>query len=106
MSLSSPARESLKYGVAMLASLRPRAGSVIRRTTRALRTVLGRTPTSGAAGLPLPVYLTAAGVPSAQPTHGTIPHRVMVCSLPKAGTYLVGEVVRRLGAVATGFHFA
>jgi hypothetical protein len=30
----------------------------------------------------------------------------MVCSIPKAGTYLVGAVLQRLGTVATGFHFS
>jgi hypothetical protein len=93
----------------MLASLRPRAGLVVRRTKNALRAVLGSPRDAllrNAAGLPVPVFLTADGTPSAQPTHGTIPHRVLVCSVPKAGTYLVGEVIRRLGMVATGFHFA
>lgn len=93
----------------MLASLRPRAGAVVRRTKSALRAVWGVSRSPGAlvrsaAGLPIPIFLTANGIPSARPDRGPIPHRVMVCSLPKAGTYLVGEVVRRLGAVATSFH--
>jgi hypothetical protein len=94
----------------MPASLRPRAGSFVRKTQRALRSVFSaltsHSALRNAAGLPVPVYLTASGIPSAQPTVGSIPHRVFVCSIPKAGTYLVGEVLRRLGTVPTGFHFS
>jgi hypothetical protein len=95
----------------MFTSLRPRAGAVLHRTKSALRVVLGRDRgrralLRNAAGLPVPVYLASDGTPSAQPVRGPIPHRVMVCSIPKAGTYLVGEVLQRLGTVATGFHFS
>lgn len=98
----------------MSVSLRPHAGAVLRRTKSALRAVIrgARKFTANddllrsAAGLPVPVYLTPDLVPSAQPTQGTLPHRAMVCSIPKAGTYLVGEVLRRLGSVAAGFHFS
>jgi hypothetical protein len=95
----------------MPALLRPRAGALVRRTKSALRAVFGTGTARGAllhnaTGLPVPIYLTADGVPSAAPTRGTIPHRVMVCSIPKAGTYLVGELLRRLGTVSTGFHFS
>jgi hypothetical protein len=95
----------------MLTSLRPRAGGVVRRTKSALRVVLGydrarRELLGNAVGLPVPIYLGADGVPSAAAARGPLPPRVMVCSLPKAGTYLVGEVLRRLGSVATGFHYS
>ncbi len=98
----------------MSVSSRPHAGSVFRRTKNALRAVVrgARRLTANddllrsAAGLPVPVYLTSDLVPSAQPTQGAIPHRVMVCSIPKAGTYLIGEALRRLGTVATDFHFS
>jgi hypothetical protein len=96
----------------MLASLRPRAGEVIRRTVRTAWAVLDRARARriellrNAAGLPLPVYLAADGTPSAQPAQGTGPHRVLVCSVPKAGTYLVGELLRRLGVVPTGLHLS
>jgi hypothetical protein len=94
----------------MSALLGPRAGSLVRRTKSALRAVFGtrtaRERLRNAVGLPVPIYLTADGTPSVQPTRGPIPHRVMVCSIPKAGTYLVGEVLRRLGTVAAGFHFS
>jgi hypothetical protein len=98
-------------GGAMFTSLRPRVSALLHRTKSALRVVSGRNRGArallrSAAGLPVPVYLAADGTPSAQPVRGPIPHRVMVCSIPKAGTYLVGEVLHRLGTVASGFHFS
>lgn len=57
-----------------------------------------------AAGLPLPVYLTDDLRPAAQPTPGASPHRVVVCSIPKAGTYLVDRLLELLGCVPTRLH--
>jgi hypothetical protein len=96
----------------MLTSLRPRTGAIIRRTVRTAWAVLDRARARrvellrNAAGLPVPVYLGADGTPSAQPARGAGPHRVIVCSVPKAGTYLVGELLRRLGVVPTGLHLS
>lgn len=98
----------------MSVSLPRPAGAIVRRTQRAVRAVVRRARALAAggdllgtaAGLPVPVYLLDARTPAAQPTAGALPHRVMVCSVPKAGTYFVGEALRRLGSVPTGLHFS
>lgn len=59
-----------------------------------------------AAGLPLPVYLTDDFRPAAQPVQGASPHRVIVCSIPKAGTYLVDRLLELLGCVPTRLHLS
>jgi hypothetical protein len=57
-----------------------------------------------AAGLPLPVYLTDDLRPAAQLAHGASPHRIVVCSIPKAGTYLVDRLLELLGCVPSRLH--
>lgn len=56
------------------------------------------------ASLPLPVYLGENGLPSAAAAKGPSPHRVVVCSIPKSGTYLIAEVLQRMGLVSSGLH--
>ena len=90
----------------------PRPGSFLRRTVRAAWAVLDPARERrvallrNAAGMPIPIFLTADGTPCAAREQGTIPNRAVVCSIPKAGTYLVGELLRRLGLVPTGLHLS
>ena len=58
------------------------------------------------AGLPIPIYLAADGTPCARPEQGVVPHRALVCSIPKAGTYFVGELLHRLGVTPTDLHLS
>jgi Sulfotransferase domain len=58
------------------------------------------------AGRQFPVYFTQDGYPTVQPHAGASPHRIVVCSIPKAGTYLVAELLTRLGCVATKLHLS
>jgi len=51
-----------------------------------------------------PVWIAGDGRPCFQPRQGRTSVRVVVCSLPKAGTYLVAEVLRGLGLVPAGVH--
>jgi len=51
-----------------------------------------------------PVYLSRDGRPCFQPRQGRSSSRVVVCSIPKSGTYLTAEILRGLGLVATGVH--
>lgn len=59
-----------------------------------------------AAGLPLPVYLTDDFRPAAQRAQGASPHRVIVCSIPKAGTYMVDRLLELLGCVPSRLHLS
>lgn len=59
-----------------------------------------------AAGLPLPVYLTDDFQPTAQTALGSSPHRIIVCSIPKAGTYLVHRLLELLGCVPSRLHLS
>lgn len=61
-------------------------------------------PLIAAAGLPLPIYLTNDLTPLLRPVAGDVTSRTFVCSLPKAGTYLVSELLRRLGSEPVGVH--
>ncbi len=63
-------------------------------------------PWAGLAGLPLPVYVTAEGAGAVRPQLGASPYRIVVCSIPKAGTYLVAELLKQLGCVATNLHLS
>ena len=89
-----------------------RPESLLRRTVRAACAVLDPAREErvallrNAAGLPIPVFLGADGTPCAARERGTAPHRAVVCSIPKAGTYLVGELLRRLDVVPTGLHLS
>ena len=58
------------------------------------------------AGSPLPFYLDAEMNPRAVPKAGIVPHRVMEISIPKAGTYLLVEVLEMLGCEWTKLHLA
>jgi hypothetical protein len=58
------------------------------------------------AGRAFPIYFTQHGFPTVQPRAGASPHRIVVCSIPKAGTYLVAELLTRLGCVATKLHLS
>jgi hypothetical protein len=58
------------------------------------------------AGRAFPIYFTQDGYPTVQPHAGASPYRIVVCSIPKAGTYLVAELLTRLGCVATKLHLS
>jgi hypothetical protein len=58
------------------------------------------------AGSNLAVYLTPELRPAAKPYRGASRHRIVVCSLPKAGTYFLTEVLSQMGCVATQLHLA
>jgi hypothetical protein len=53
-----------------------------------------------------PVYLIDGPVPAAAPTLGASPHPLVVCTIPKSGTYLVSELLERLGCVPTRLHLS
>ena len=53
---------------------------------------------------PIPFYLDHELQPSATLKRGACPHRVMACSMPKAGTYFIAEALRRLGCEPTHLH--
>jgi hypothetical protein len=55
-------------------------------------------------GKRFPVYFLADGTPAAMPDRGPCPTPVFITSVPKAGTYLTAEVLRRLGVHATNLH--
>jgi len=55
-------------------------------------------------GCPIPFYLDEELHPSATLKRGACPHRVMACSMPKAGTYFIAEALCRLGCEPTHFH--
>ncbi len=56
------------------------------------------------AGIRIPIYLTADRIPSATFEVGSCPHKGFIISIPKAGTYLVAELLRLLGCVPTQLH--
>jgi len=58
------------------------------------------------AGSNIPIYLTPEVRPAAKPQRGASRHRIVVCSLPKAGTYFLAEVLSRMGCVATQLHLS
>jgi hypothetical protein len=58
------------------------------------------------AGCPLPFYLDAESTPCAVAKVGIVPHRVMAVSIPKAGTYLLAEVLAAFGCEWTKLHLA
>ena len=58
------------------------------------------------AGSNLAVYLTPELRPAAKPQRGASRHRIVVCSLPKAGTYFLAEVLSQMGCVATLLHLS
>jgi hypothetical protein len=58
------------------------------------------------AGCPLPFVIDDRLRPAARLERGASPHRVFVCSLPKAGTYLLAELLAELGSVPTGLHLS
>jgi hypothetical protein len=55
-------------------------------------------------GKHVPVYFLADGTPAAVPDRGLCATPVFITSVPKAGTYLTAEVLRRLGVCATDLH--
>lgn len=55
-------------------------------------------------GKRFPVYFLADGTPAATPDRGPCATPVFVTSVPKAGTYLTAEVLRRLGVCPTELH--
>ena len=58
------------------------------------------------AGSNLAVYLTPELRPAAKPQRGASRHRIVVCSLPKAGTYFLAEVLSQMGCLATQLHLS
>lgn len=54
----------------------------------------------------VPLYGLADGRFSFAPGLGCGSHRVVVCSLPKAGTYLCGELLKQLGLQPTNVHLS
>lgn len=56
------------------------------------------------AGHRLPVYLTKDFEPRASLDVGATPERALICSIPKAGTYLFGRLLTRLGLVDPHLH--
>jgi hypothetical protein len=58
------------------------------------------------AGSSLPMFLTQALRPAAKPHCGSSRHRIVVCSMPKAGTYFLAEVLSQMGCVATQLHLS
>jgi hypothetical protein len=58
------------------------------------------------AGLPFPIYLSADLEPRAVLEAGPTPHRVLICSVPKAGTYLLGGLLARLRMGDSRLHIA
>jgi hypothetical protein len=58
------------------------------------------------AGQPFPIYLTDTLEPRATLEAGPTPHRVLICSVPKAGTYLLGGLLARLGMGDSHLHIA
>lgn len=61
---------------------------------------------SALVGCPLPFYLNAEYQPCATLARGATPHRVIVLSIPKAGTYFLAEVLREWGCAPTSLHLA
>jgi hypothetical protein len=55
---------------------------------------------------PLPFYLNAECRPCATLDRGSTPHRVIVLSIPKAGTYFLAELLREWGCAPTHLHLA
>ena len=55
-------------------------------------------------GTELPIFVGEGGRPGLAARAGLAPHRALVCSLPKAGTYLVAELLRALGYEPTNVH--
>jgi hypothetical protein len=53
---------------------------------------------------PFPIFLDEELRPCAWSTCGPCPHRVLVCSTPKAGTYFIAEVLRHLGCESIQMH--
>ncbi|MGQ0636922.1 MAG: sulfotransferase domain-containing protein [Planctomycetaceae bacterium] len=51
-----------------------------------------------------PVFLDESLRPMAMPYRGACPQRVVVCSIPKSGTYLVGRLLELLGLTSTMLH--
>lgn len=54
--------------------------------------------------LPFPVYFLDEQTPSLLPKRGSMPHRVAVHSIPKAGTYLLGKLLSVSGWLDTEIH--
>ena len=55
---------------------------------------------------PLPFYLNDECRPCATLDRGLSPHRVVVLSIPKAGTYFLAELLREWGCAPTQLHLA
>jgi hypothetical protein len=53
---------------------------------------------------PIPFFLDNELRPRAALKRGACPHRVLACAMPKAGTYLLAEVLRQLGCEPTDLH--
>lgn len=58
------------------------------------------------AGKSLPVYLTDDFQPVVNPRSGATPERILICSIPKAGTYLYTRLLELLGVERTGLHLS
>jgi hypothetical protein len=59
-----------------------------------------------ALGLPLPLFLTHCGRATLVPEFGKVPQPLLLLSVPKAGTYLLAEILRLLGSEPTHLHLA
>jgi len=55
-------------------------------------------------GKNFPVYLLPDGKPAAWPKKGNCPHKVIICAIPKAGTYLYARLLELLGLEFTKLH--
>lgn len=53
-----------------------------------------------------PVYFVDGLTPTAAPALGSSPHPIVVCTIPKSGTYLFSELLDRLGCVPTRLHLS
>lgn len=53
-----------------------------------------------------PVYFIDDITPSAAPALGRSPHPIVICTIPKSGTYLFSELLDRLGCVPTRLHLS
>lgn len=53
-----------------------------------------------------PVYFIDGITPSAAPALGRSPYPIVVCTIPKSGTYLFSELLERLGCVPSRLHLS
>jgi len=85
------------------------AASICRRLDAVANFAAGWRPNRGGllariAGKPFPVFLTAGGAPCLCQMPGPTEERAVVCSIPKAGTYLLNELLQTMGLVSARIH--